>query len=116
MATVLGLVAPAFLAQIPWLMASFGLDILLKTVVAWQGKWLTWSRLADIAQESFGLYVLVRIFQGPILTLGEPYHFLSKFVLAIVIGIVAFEILSKLYKLVLGKSIVDFAGLKERFA
>ncbi len=110
--------APEFISQIPWLTAAFALDIMLKTVVAWQGRWQIWSRLADIGQEMFGLYVLYRIIQGPV-TVFETVSgvsFLTKFVLGIIMVIVAFEVIGKLYRVLVGKSIIDFDSLKGRFA
>ncbi len=111
-----GLLAPEFLAQIPWLIASFGFDIIVKVVVTWQGRWQTWTRWADIAQEGFGLYVLYRVFQGPILTLGTLPNGGIKVVLGIIMTIVVFEIIGKLYRLLIGRPIVDFESLKGRFA
>lgn len=108
--------SPEFLRQIPWLTASFAFDIMLKAIVAWQGRWQTWSRWADIGQELFGLYVLYRIFQGPVLTLGGGSDTLTSLVVGIIMVIVALEVVSKLYRVLVGKSIIDFDSLKGRFA
>lgn len=110
------LVTPEFLAIIPLFSLSLGLDIILKTIVAWQGRWQTWSRWADIGQESFGVFVLYLIVQQPILTLGDFPNLMTRLILGFIIVIVILEIIGKLYRLLVGRPIVDLDMLKGRLA
>jgi hypothetical protein len=48
-------------AQIPWLSASIGVDVMLKVIVLWRRRWSRTARWLEIGAETFGLYVLLRV-------------------------------------------------------
>lgn len=55
---------PVIRQFLPWLVASFIVDIALDIVLLWRGRWETITRVAGIAGNLFGLIVLFVVFQG----------------------------------------------------
>ena len=55
---------PAFAVHIPWLTASWGLEIGLKLVLLVEGRWHWHTRLVEFLLSLFGVYIAYRILNG----------------------------------------------------
>jgi hypothetical protein len=55
---------PVIRQFLPWLVASFVVDIALDIVLLWRGRWDTSTRIAGIVGNLFGLVVLYVVLQG----------------------------------------------------
>ena len=112
------LISPEFMQFIPWLVASWLLEIVLKTAVLIQGRWNRVTRWLELGANTFGFYVLYQIFQNGII-FSATFSFLNtliKPVLAIVLIITALDILSKLARLLFGRPFMTRNIFKSKLA
>lgn len=58
------LLDPAFAVHVPWLTASWGMEIALKLMVLVEGRWRWFTRLLEFLVSIFGVYVAYRIVTG----------------------------------------------------
>jgi hypothetical protein len=80
-----------FLNFVPWLTASWSLEIILRSVVLAQGRWNLVTRVAEFLVELFGLYVAYLILTGGPITFNTGIDLLVRFGLgiAIVVGLIS---------------------------
>jgi hypothetical protein len=80
-----------FLRFVPWLTASWGLEIVLRTLVLAQGRWNLVTRVAEFLVELFGIYVAYLIFTGGPITFNAGLDVFVRFGLgiAIVVGVIS---------------------------
>lgn len=114
--TILPLLAAEFYVHVPWLVASWTLDIFLKVLVLRKGRWTAVLRWLEFMFELFGFYVLVRIVTGgPIATL-DILTWLIKGGLGIAMIVTVFDLFGKLYQLVLKRPFSPTESFKSRIA
>lgn len=80
-----------FLNFVPWLTVSWGLEIVLRSVVLAQGRWNVITRVAEFLVELFSIYVAYLIFTGGPITFNSGIDSLVRFGLgiAIVVGLIS---------------------------
>jgi hypothetical protein len=80
-----------FLNFVPWLTASWALEIILRSVVLAQGRWNLVTRAAEYLVELFGLYVTYLILTGGPITFNSGIDLIVRFGLgiAIVVGLIS---------------------------
>jgi hypothetical protein len=80
-----------FLNFVPWLTASWGLEIILRSAVLAQGRWNLVTRVAEFLVELFGIYVAYLIYTGGPITFNSGIDMLVRFglVIAIVVGLIS---------------------------
>ena len=100
---VIPLLASEFRQHVPWLTASWILDSLLKVVVLTQGRWQRPTRWLQVGSELFGIYVLYRIFMSATISVVPFFTLIAKGIIAIIMVIALLEVLSLLYRLLLGR-------------
>jgi hypothetical protein len=102
---VITLLAPEFRQHVPWLSASFALDALLKLVVLAQGRWNRGTRLVQLATEGFGIFVLYRILVSDVIAVVPVFTTIAKGIIIMILVIEAFELVSLLTRLIVGRPI-----------
>ena len=105
-----------FIQQIPWLTASWLLDVVLKTVVLLQGRWNRVTRGLELAVGGFGLYVIYRIFSLEAISIVPFFATMARWSLIVVILIVAVDWVFKLFRLLLGPSFTPPVLIKSKMA
>ncbi|MCP4417460.1 MAG: hypothetical protein GY805_12620 [Chloroflexi bacterium] len=110
------LLAPEFLGHIPWLTASWLLDVVLKTAVLIQGRWNRTTRWLELSAAGFGLFVLYRISTSEAISTIPFFTTLVKGVLLVVMLIVALDMVGKLYRLLLGRPFTPKNIFKSKLA
>ncbi|KAA3663041.1 MAG: hypothetical protein DWQ04_11755 [Chloroflexi bacterium] len=114
--TFLPLLAAEFFVHVPWLVASWTLDIFLKVLVLREGRWTAVFRWLELVFDLFGFYVLYRIvIGGPIANL-DILTWLIKGVLGIVMIVMVFAMVGQLYQLVLKRPFSPTESFKSRIA
>jgi len=114
--TYLPILAAEFFVHVPWLVASWTLDIFLKVFVLREGRWTAVSRWLELAFELFGFYILYRIVNGgPIATL-DILTWLIKGALGIVMFVAVFDLFGKVYQLVVKRPFSPTESFKSRIA
>ncbi|NLF63414.1 MAG: hypothetical protein GX579_02300 [Chloroflexi bacterium] len=80
-----------FLNFVPWLTVSWGLEIVLRSLVLAQGRWNVITRVAQFLVELFSIYVAYLIFTGGPITFNSGIDSLVRFGLgiAIVVGLIS---------------------------
>lgn len=80
-----------FLNFIPWLTASWALEIVLRSIVLAQGRWNLGTRIGEFLVELFGLYIAYVIFTGGPITFNTGLDMLVRFGIdiAIVAGLIS---------------------------
>lgn len=115
-AVVLPLFAQEFFVHVPWLTASWIMDIVLKLAVLRNGRWTPITRWMEFAFALFGLYVLYRIVNGgPILTIAGLTT-LVRFALRIAMVVTVVDLLVKLYRLLFKRPSSPNQTFKSRIA
>ncbi len=112
------LISPEFVQFIPWLVASWLLETVVKTAVLIQGRWNRVTRWLELGANAFGFYVLYLIFQSGII-FSDTFSFLNtlaKPVLAIALFITALDMLSKLARLIFGRPFMSKNIFKSKLA
>jgi hypothetical protein len=102
---VIPFLSEAFRPHVPWLTASFALDALLKIVVLVQGRWNKGTRWIQLAVEGFGIFVLYRIVVSDIISTVPFFTTMTKIGIIVAIIITAFEMVSILARLLIGRPI-----------
>lgn len=110
------LLAPEFIQQIPWLTASWLLDILLKTAVFLQGRWNRITRWLELGFTGFGIYVLYRIFSLETISTVPFFTAVAQAVLAVIMVIVALDMMGKLFRLLFGRPFTPKNIFKSKLA
>ena len=110
------LVTAEFIALIPWFSASLLLDVVLKTIVFIQGRWIGVTRWIEVGTETFGLYVAFRIFSLEEISTVPFFTTIAKSILAIAIIIIILEIFGQLYRLLLGRPFTPRTFIKSKLA
>ncbi|MCP5094204.1 MAG: hypothetical protein GY943_01495 [Chloroflexi bacterium] len=110
------LLAPQFLQHIPWLTASWLLDVVLKTAVLVQGRWNRVTRWVEVAFEGFGLYVVYRIYSSGLISPIPFFNSLARWILLVVIVIVVLSLVSKLFRLLFGRPFMSQGIFKSKLA
>ena len=100
---IIPLLAAEFQQHVPWLTASWLLESLLKVVVLAQGRWQRSTRWAQVGSELFGIYVLYRILVSTAISVVPFFTVAAKGVITIVIIVASLEVLSILYRLLVGR-------------
>lgn len=110
------LISPEFVQFIPWLIASWLLEIGLKTAVLIRGRWNRITRWLELGVQAFGFYVLYLIFQSESIFAISFFNSLAKPILAIIILVTALDMLSKLARLILGRPFMPKNIFKSKLA
>jgi hypothetical protein len=105
-----------FLNFVPWLTASWALEIGLRSIVLAQGRWSLVSRVAEFLVEMFGLYVTYLIFSGGPITFNSGIDMLVRFGLGIAIVVGAISAVFTLGKSLLANSGGSEASIRSRLA
>lgn len=90
---------PAFMAWVPWINATFVLDIALHMVLLWRGRWELGTRLADVAVNLFSAYVVLRVLTLEHIAVAPWLDLVCKIGAAVVLVIVLLEVAQQVYKL-----------------
>ena len=94
-----GLFTAGYLVHTPWLIASWLFEIAVKSAVVGNGRWTRTTRLLEVAQQSFDIYVLYRIVIGVVLISIPILDSLVKGALAIALVVTVIDTAVKLVKL-----------------
>lgn len=113
---ILVLMTTEFIQQIPWLTASWLLDVVLKTVVLLQGRWNRGIRWLELGVEGFGLYVVYRIFSLEAISTVPFFTTITRWILILVILIVAVDWVFKLFRLLSGRPFAPNTLIKSKIA
>jgi hypothetical protein len=105
-----------FLNFVPWLTASWALEIGLRSIVLAQGRWSLVSRVAEFLVEMFGLYVTYLIFSGGPITFNSGIDMIVRFGLGIAIVVGAISAVFTLGKSLLANSGSSEASIRSRMA
>jgi hypothetical protein len=105
-----------FAQFIPWLIASWLLDIVLKTAVLIQGRWSRVTRLLELGTSLFGFYVLYLIYQNGTIFSIPGFNTLAQPVLVIIMLIAALDLLSKVARLIFGRPFMPTNIFKSKLA
>lgn len=105
-----------FVQLIPWLIASWVLDIVLKTAVLIQGRWNRATRWLELGTSLFGFYVLYIIYQNGTIFSFSGFNTLAQPVLVIIMLIVVLDILSKVARLLFGRPFIPENLFKSKLA
>lgn len=97
------LLDPAFAVHIPWLTASWGLEVGLKLVLLIEGRWRWHTRLLEFLLSLFGVYVAYRILNGGPIAAFAPLNWPIRFGLWIAVIIGSIEAALQLLRLVLAQ-------------
>ncbi|GJM41816.1 MAG: hypothetical protein DHS20C20_20980 [Ardenticatenaceae bacterium] len=108
------LVTAEFIQLVPWITASWLLDVTLKTAVLIQGRWNRVTRWLEIAVGGFGLLVVYRIFSLEAVSTVPFFSTMAKLVLAVVMVIVVLDLLAKLFKLLWGRPFAPIILFKSK--
>ena len=110
------LLAPEFMRHVPWLTASWLLDVLLKTAVFFQGRWNRVTRWLELGAEGFGLYVVYQIFISETISTVPFFTTVTKGVLAVIFVIVTIDLATKLFRLLIGRPFTPKNIFKSKLA
>jgi hypothetical protein len=113
---VIPLLAGEFRQHVPWLTASWILDSLLKVAVLARGRWLRQTRWLQVAVDSFGIFVLFRIFISTTISVVPFFTTIAKGIILLIMIIGVLEILGLLYRLLFGRPFVPNNFFKSRLA
>jgi hypothetical protein len=113
---VIPLLAGEFRQHVPWLTASWILDSLLKVAVLARGRWLRQTRWLQVAVESFGIFVLYRIFISTTISVVPFFTTMAKGIILIIMVIGVLEIAGLVYRLLFGRPFVSNNFFKSRLA
>ena len=113
---VIPLLAAEFRQHVPWLTASWVLDSLLKMVVLAQGRWQRPTRWVQVGLELFGIYVLYRILLSTAISIVPFFTIVAKGVIVIIMAIAILEVISLLYRLLIGRPFSPTNFYKSRMA
>ena len=113
---IIPLLAIDFRQHIPWLTASWALDSLLKLVVLAQGRWQRQTRWLQVAAESFGVFVLYRIFNSTTISIVPFFTLIAKGIILLIMVIAILEIIGSLYRLLFGRPFISENFFKSRLA
>jgi hypothetical protein len=105
-----------FLNFVPWLTASWALEIGLRSIVLAQGRWSLVTRVAEFLVEMFGLYVTYLIFSGGPITFNSGIDMIVRFGLGIAIVVGAISAVFTLGKSLLANSGAREASIRSRMA
>jgi hypothetical protein len=105
-----------FLNFVPWLTASWALEIGLRSIVLAQGRWSLVTRVAEFLVEMFGLYVTYLIFSGGPITFNSGIDMIVRFGLGIAIVVGAISAVFTLGKSLLANSGRSEASIRSRLA
>jgi hypothetical protein len=105
-----------FLNFVPWLTASWALEIGLRSIVLAQGRWSLVTRVAEFLVEMFGLYVTYLIFSGGPITFNSGIDMIVRFGLGIAIVVGAISAVFTLGKSLLANSGASEASIRSRMA
>ena len=94
-----GLFTAGYLVHTPWLIASWLFEIALKAAVVGNGRWTRITRILEVAQQSFDIYVLYRIVIGVVLISVPILDSLVKGALAIALVVIIIDTAVKFFKL-----------------
>lgn len=97
------LLDPAFAVHIPWLTASWGLEIGLKLVLLVEGRWRWHTRLLEFLLSVFGVYVAYRILNGGPIAAFSPLNWPIRIALWIAVIVGSIEAVVQLLRLVLAQ-------------
>lgn len=97
------LLTAEFILLVPWLTASWLLDVALKTAVLIQGRWNRVTRWLELAVAAFGLYVVYQIYSLEAISTVPVFSMMAKWGLAVVMVIVVLDLLAKLFRLLWGR-------------
>lgn len=97
------LLAPAFMAHVPWLTTLWGLEIALDLFVLHRRRWTTGTRWARYAVSLFGWYVAFRIFRSSPITTNEGLDILVRIGLGIAVLVGAISAVVEPFKLLLSR-------------
>lgn len=96
-------IAPDFRPVIPLIIASTAIEVMLKIIVVWQGRWSRVTRTLEIGSELFGLYVLVQALTVGAITTIEFLNWAIRLGLFIALIVDAISIVVKVVKLIFGR-------------
>jgi hypothetical protein len=113
---VIPLLAGEFRQHVPWLTASWILDALLKLFVLAQGRWQRQTRWLQVAVDSFGIFVLYRIFISTTISIVPFFTTIAKGIILLIMVIGVLEIIGLLYRLLFGRPFVSKTFFKSRLA
>ncbi len=113
---VFTLLAPEFLRHVPWVTASWLLDMLLKTAVFFQGRWNRVTRWLELAVGGFGLYIIYQIFISEAISTVPFFTALAKGGFAIVFVIVVIDLANKLFRLLIRRPFTPKNIFKSKLA
>lgn len=100
---IIPFLSEVFRPHVPWLTASFALDILLRLVVLAQGHWNRATRWIQLAVEAFSLFVLYRILVSDVISTVPIFTTMTKIGIIVVIIIDAIEMVGILTRLLIGR-------------
>ena len=81
---------------IGWLVTSTVIDIILKLIILYDGRWKPSTRWLELAATSFGLYVLYLIISSPVIATIDGVTTLIKLIFSIVMIMTAISTVIKL--------------------
>jgi hypothetical protein len=94
---IYGILSEGFRLHVPWLMAAWALDILLKLLVLVQGRWNRLTRWLEVGGDFFGLFVLTRILTSDTIA--------TIAIIMVIMVIVVIDLVRKLYRLLVQKPV-----------
>ena len=115
-AGIYALVTPEFIRLIPWLTASWLMEVVLKTAVVVQGRWHRITRWIELFVEVFGLYVVYLIYSLDSITFVPFFDWVISGILIVVMVIAGLGIVSKLFRLLLGRPFIPQNIFKSKLA
>ncbi|MCO5190309.1 MAG: permease prefix domain 1-containing protein [Anaerolineae bacterium] len=96
-------IAPGFRSVIPLIIVSTAIEVMLKFIVVWQGRWTRMTRTLEIGSELFGLYVLVQILTVGAITTIDFLNWVIRLALFVALVVDAIGIVVKVVKLIFGR-------------
>lgn len=84
---------------IPLLIAPAGIEIVMRSMLIWHGRWTTWLRVAEVGQQIFGYYVIYRFFNVEVITtIGIDPFIRFGLGISLIIGVIV--IVVKIFQLI----------------
>lgn len=94
-----GLFTNGYLVHLPWLIAGSVMEIIMKLAVLKNGRWDKTARTFQVGVNVFDIYVLYRIWSGPILISVEFLDSMVRFGVGVALVIVIVDTAVKVYRL-----------------